>query len=117
METIPITQRSDEVQETAQPQEVSSVSESRQMLKSLPVSLSTAEVREVSEELAEKMNKVSSVFNTKLSFTVDNATGKTIIKVVDSETDEVIRQIPPEHMLHLVSRMRDVMGMVLNIEI
>jgi flagellar protein FlaG len=79
--------------------------------------LTGEEVRQVSEEMAGKMNQVASVFNTKLSFSVDNVTGKTVIRVMNSETNEVIRQIPPEHMLQLVSKMRDVMGMVLNIEI
>lgn len=68
------------------------------------------------EDIAEKMNQVSKVFNTSLAFTVDKPTGKSVIKVMDIETEEIIRQIPPENLLKLMSNMRDVMGMLLDVE-
>lgn len=34
-----------------------------------------------------------------LQFTIDEDSGRTIIKVIDSETDKVIRQIPPDELL------------------
>jgi len=34
-----------------------------------------------------------------LRFSVDDATGRMVIKVLDPETDEVIRQIPPEEII------------------
>jgi len=40
-----------------------------------------------------------------LQFTVDEHSGRTIIKVLDSETKEVIRQIPPEEMLRIASQL------------
>ena len=69
------------------------------------------------EDVAEKMNQVATVFNTSLSFSVDKPTGRTVIRVVNKDTDEVIRQIPPEEMLRLIHKMRDVMGLLLDIEI
>ena len=66
---------------------------------------------------AEKMNQVASVFSTSLAFSVDKPTGKTVIKVLDRETNEIIRQIPPEEMLRLIGKMRYVMGMLLDVEI
>ncbi len=36
-----------------------------------------------------------------LKFTVDDVTGQSLIKVVDSKTDEVVRQIPPEEAIAL----------------
>jgi len=40
-----------------------------------------------------------------LQFEVDDVTGDTVIKVMDSATDEVIRQIPSEELLALARRM------------
>ncbi len=40
-----------------------------------------------------------------LQFEVDDITGDTVIKVMDSATDEVIRQIPSEELLALARRM------------
>ena len=46
--------------------------------------------------------------NRTLQFSKDEDTGKTIIRVIDTETDEVIRQIPPEEFLKMVKRLNDV---------
>ncbi len=42
-----------------------------------------------------------------LEFTIDEESGRTIITVKDSETDEVIRQIPPEELLHVVKALQE----------
>jgi len=42
-----------------------------------------------------------------LEFTVDEESGRTIITVIDSETDEVIRQIPPEDLLYMVKALQE----------
>ncbi len=36
-----------------------------------------------------------------LTFTFDRQTRRTVMKIVDKETQEVIRQIPPEYVLRL----------------
>lgn len=36
-----------------------------------------------------------------LQFSVDEASGRTVIRVIDASTEEVIRQIPPEEVLAL----------------
>ncbi len=41
-----------------------------------------------------------------LQFDVDDASGHTVIRVVDSETDEVIRQIPSEEVLALARHLK-----------
>ena len=69
------------------------------------------------EDIAKSMNQLASVFNTQLSFSVDKDTHKTVIKVVDKNTGDVIRQIPPEETLRLMSKMKNVMGMLFNTEI
>ena len=41
-----------------------------------------------------------------LEFSIDEESGRTIITVIDSETDEIIRQIPPEELLHVVKALQ-----------
>lgn len=67
-------------------------------------------------ELATALNELASAMNVRIAFLVDQATGKTVIKVIDQETQEVIRQIPPEEMLRLVARMSLLLGVLLNQE-
>jgi len=40
----------------------------------------------------------------------ENVDKETIIKIVDPETDEVIRQIPPEELMEMKSKMEDLTG-------
>jgi flagellar protein FlaG len=56
-------------------------------------------------EAVEKLNAQAGSLNRSLRFTVDRDTGTTVIKVVDRETDEVIRQIPPEYTMEILRRM------------
>lgn len=45
-----------------------------------------------------------------LQFSIDESSGRTVIKVVDKDTQEVIRQIPEEQVLELAARMDKVAG-------
>lgn len=54
---------------------------------------------------------VSSV-NSDLKFSVDNDTGKTIVKVVDKNTDEVIRQVPSEEMMAIAKALDSIKGLL-----
>jgi flagellar protein FlaG len=64
-----------------------------------------AEARELSQEDVSKaiqnLNDYTQNTQRQLHFNVDEETGRTIIKVVDTETDEVIRQIPSEEIMVL----------------
>ena len=42
-----------------------------------------------------------------LRFSVDEGTGRTVVKVMDSETEEVIRQFPAEEVLALARHLQD----------
>jgi flagellar protein FlaG len=42
-----------------------------------------------------------------LEFSVDSESGRDIIRVIDSETDEVIREIPPEEAIKMSQRLNE----------
>ncbi len=73
---------------------------------------------EVSEkearQLAQDLNDALRPFNTELSFTVDKDTEKVVIKIVDSETQEIVRQIPAEDTLRLASRIKQLLGLLVD---
>ncbi len=46
--------------------------------------------------LVDALNNMSRVVDRNLEFTVDDKSGRIIIRVTDGETGEVIREIPPE---------------------
>lgn len=49
-----------------------------------------------------------------LHFSIDEDTGKTIIKVMDTNTDEVIRQIPTEEAMVIAHTLDKVQGLLFN---
>jgi flagellar protein FlaG len=48
-----------------------------------------------------KLNEILRDRERDLEFTVDDTTGRTILKVIHAESGEVIRQIPPEELLNI----------------
>ena len=52
--------------------------------------------------------------NSSLEFKVDDETGTMVVKVIDRDTQELIRQIPSEEMLSLAKALDTIKGMLLN---
>ena len=56
------------------------------------------------------LEHISLAFNRRLKFVVDQDSREIIIKVIDNETDKVIKVLPPEELQRLHSRIRETMG-------
>lgn len=50
--------------------------------------------------------------NSSLEFSIDEDTGTSIVKIVDKETEEVIRQIPSEEMLSIAKALDTIKGLL-----
>ncbi len=75
--------------------------------------VSTIDVNAVDfSDLVSKVTEVVQNIGTKVSFSYDDRATTPVIKVTDDETGEEIRQIPREEMLHLMSRLREVSGLI-----
>ena len=67
------------------------------------------------EQVHEAVKAVSSIVesvNSSLQFSVDNDSGKTVVKVVDSSTNKVIRQIPSEEMMAIAKALDGIKGLL-----
>lgn len=60
----------------------------------------------------DEMNERSELLRRNLQFSVDDESGRMVIKVVDSQTDEVIRQIPKEEMLEIARSLEKAEGLL-----
>ncbi len=70
-----------------------------------------------SEDLGETLagaKKAVEEAGAKLEFSIDKDSGKTIVKVMDSATNEVIRQIPSEELVTLAKNMHKMEGMLIS---
>ena len=72
---------------------------------------------EIFKNAVEELNHNIKMFNSQLSFSVDDNTGKTVIKVSERETNKVIREIPPEALLRLASKLNEIIGMMFDLKI
>jgi flagellar protein FlaG len=63
-------------------------------------------------ELVKNVTEVVQNLGTKVSFSFDDRSSTPVIRVVDDESGEEIRQIPREEMLHLMSKLREVSGLI-----
>ena len=68
-------------------------------------------------DLKKALVGASSHENVGLSYVVDRETHSVIIKVMDRDTNEVIRQIPSEEMQKLRATMRDLHGLLFKAEV
>lgn len=76
-------------------------------------STSAEDLRNRLRPLVEEINdKITATRQSQLKFSIDSQLGKVIVQVVDSTTDEVIRQIPPEEVLALQKRMAEMRGIL-----
>ena len=64
--------------------------------------------------LAADIENVSRTFNKKLQFVVDHQSNEVIVKVVDKETDKVIKVIPPEELQRLHKKLKETIGFLFN---
>jgi flagellar protein FlaG len=56
------------------------------------------------------LEQIGLVFNRKLKFVVDNNSRDVIVKVIDRETDKVVKELPPEELQRLHSDLRETIG-------
>lgn len=65
----------------------------------LPASAAETPTREALLQAVEEVRAAIAPVAQNLRFSIDDDTGRTIVKVVDAQTDEVIRQMPSEEVL------------------
>jgi len=61
---------------------------------------------------AADLEKISLVFNKKLQFVVDQQSNEITIKVIDKETDKVIKELPPEELQQAHSNLKETFGLL-----
>ncbi len=64
-------------------------------------------------QAVEEMRSAISPVAQNLQFSIDQDIGRTIVKVVDASTDEVIRQIPSEEIVAIAKAMDKLQGLLI----
>ena len=64
------------------------------------------------EETVSDLNVLVQKMRRELQFTVEQDSGEVVVKIIDTETDKVVRQIPPEELVELKKRLSDAAGAI-----
>ena len=64
------------------------------------------------EDMVEALEDFANTVQTRLDFSIDDDTEDVVVKIMDKETDEVIRQFPAEEILELREKMQDLSGLL-----
>jgi flagellar protein FlaG len=64
--------------------------------------------------VAADIEQVSLTFNKKLKFVVDQQEHEVIVKVIDKNTDKVIKVLPPEELQRLHRKLKETIGLLFN---
>lgn len=70
--------------------------------------------RETLERAVDDTNNMIFKDNKRFEFKVHEGTGRIMVKLIDKETDEVIKEIPPEKILDLVASIWDLVGILVD---
>lgn len=69
------------------------------------------------EEVREALNQINEtlrIYRTELRFVLHEESGEYMVKVINAETQEVIREIPPEWVLKIVASVKRMLGLILD---
>ncbi|NMA66573.1 MAG: flagellar protein FlaG [Clostridiaceae bacterium] len=66
------------------------------------------------EKAVSKANQAMFMQNRQLQFSIHEKTKEIMVKIVDSETKEVIREIPPEKLLDMFASMLEFAGLLVD---
>lgn len=60
----------------------------------------------------QKLTQVSLAFNRRLQFSVNDKLNEVVVKVIDKETDKVIKEIPPRELQIVHERIKEALGLL-----
>jgi flagellar protein FlaG len=77
------------------------------------LAIDSFEVGELNEAVDET-NRIVFGDTDRFEFKIHEGTGRIHVKLVDNETDEVIREIPPEKILNLIANIWEMVGILVD---
>jgi len=74
----------------------------------------TKMTREKTEELVDSLNKFLSPIQTSLKFELHDKLNEYYVTIIDSETKEVVKEIPPKKMLDIYAAIAEQLGLIID---
>jgi len=75
--------------------------------------LSSSEMKAQVQKSLKEMNAQLDSMDYSIRFSIDDKSKDLVVKIVNKDTNEVIRQIPPAEVLRLRERLKEIVGIIL----
>lgn len=66
------------------------------------------------EAVLSELRLVTSALNRRLKFSVNQELDQVVVKVIDNQTDKVIKELPPEGIRRLHARIQEALGLLID---
>jgi len=66
------------------------------------------------KDALKKVNDTINIFDKRYHFLIDDKTNRIVVQIINKETGEVIKEIPPEEVLKLAARIRELLGLFID---
>ena len=110
------TSRISEAQEIRKPEQTGPSGSTAFNISSVSNLDDVADVDRKLDGVVDDLNQYAQAVKRQLQFSVDDDSGKTIVKVLDAETGDTIREIPAEEVLSMQKRLQEVSDMLFKSE-
>jgi len=60
------------------------------------------------------LRQTANIFNKRLKFHINKDIGRVVVKVIDTTTDKVIKEIPPQEIQKLIARLKATIGLLVD---
>lgn len=65
-------------------------------------------------EKVEQLNKTAEIFDKRLHFKIHEETERIMVQVIETESGEVLTEVPPEKILDMVARLEEMIGLLID---
>ncbi|MBW1975460.1 MAG: flagellar protein FlaG [Deltaproteobacteria bacterium] len=90
--------------------ELKKVGEGKEQVQTKLLDLTLEETKKLAEQIEQYLKEV----NVRLAFDIDEKTHDIVVKIINKETGELIRQIPPQELLKLRQKLEELVGVLFN---
>jgi flagellar protein FlaG len=66
------------------------------------------------DKAMESLVRAASIFGKRLKYYINDDIGMVVVKVVDEETDKVIKEIPSTEIQHLIANLKETIGVLVD---
>jgi flagellar protein FlaG len=82
--------------------------------KSPPSEVKDEQQQEKVSKAVEQLNAALDTFHIELRFVIDHNSGEMVVYMVNTAKGEIVRRIPPDHVINAAGRLQEMLGLFIN---